>query len=127
MGTLLFVFGSAAGAVLAWFVGRREPSRATVAAINGVVGFLLGMVLSASYETATPATEAAIGLLGNAVPLTLCMGPLDPTASSSRICFAVGRMAGGLALALVCGLSCATLGFVAVEAVRYIGVKGHGA
>lgn len=118
MGTWLFALGSAAGAVLAWFVGRREPSRSTVAAINGVAGALLGMVLSASCETATLATDAAVGLLGTTVPLTLCMRPSGPTASSARI------MAGGLALALVCGMSCATLGFVVVEGMRYIGIKG---
>ena len=47
---------------MAWFVGCRERNRSTAAAINGVAAGLLGLVL--------PATEAVIGLLGTAVPLT---------------------------------------------------------
>ena len=108
---------------MAWFVGCREQNRSTAAAINGVAAGLLGLVLSASYEAVTPVTEAVVGLLGTAVPLTLCMSPSDPTAASVRISAAVRRLAGRLALTLVCGISCAALGFVSVEAMRYVGIK----
>src|SRR5947209_6862531 len=123
MGALFFVVGSVGGAVVAWFIGCRERNRSTAAAINGVAAGLLGLVLSASYEAVTPATEAVVGLLGTAVPLTLCVSPSDPTAPRARISAAVRRLAGRLALALVCGISCAALGFVSVEAMRYVGIK----
>jgi hypothetical protein len=123
MGALFFVVGSVGGAVVAWFIGRRERNRSTPAAINGVAAGLLGLVLSASYEAVTPATEAVVGLLGTAVPLTLCMSPSGPTATSARISAAIRRLAGSLALTLVCGISCAALGFVSVEAMRYVGIK----
>jgi len=123
MGSLCFVLGSAFGAVLAWFVGCRERSGSMVAAFNGVAGGLLGIVMSASWDTMTPATEAGVGLLGTAAPLTLCMTPLSPAATSARISSAVRNLAARLALALVFGISCTTLGFISVESLRYIGVK----
>jgi hypothetical protein len=123
MGSLFFVLGSAVGAALAWFVGCRERSRSTIAALNGVAGGLLGILMSASWGTMTPATEAGLGLLGTAAPLTLCMTALSPVGRSGRISSAVRHLAARLALALVCGISCATLGFVSVESLRYVGVK----
>jgi hypothetical protein len=123
MGSLCFVLGSAFGAVLAWFVSCRERSRSTVAAVNGVAGGLLGILMSASWDTMTPATEAGLGFLGTAAPLTLCMTPLGSAATSARISSAVRDFAARLALALICGVSCATLGFISVESLRYIGVK----
>jgi hypothetical protein len=126
MGSLFFDFGSAVGAALAWFVGRRERARSTVATLNGVACGLLGILTSASGGTMAPATEAGLGLLGTAAPLTLCMTPLSPVATSAGISSAVRHLAATLALALVYGISCATLGFVSVESVRHISGKENG-
>jgi hypothetical protein len=126
MGSLFFVFGSAVGAAVAWFAGRRECSRSTVAALNGVAGGLLGILTSASGGTMAPATAAGLGLLGTAAPLTLCVTPLGPVATSAGISSAVRRLAATLALALVCGISCATLGFVSVESVHQMSDKEDG-
>jgi hypothetical protein len=82
MGLLFFAFGSGVGAALAWFVGRREPSRSTVFAFNGIACGLLGVLASASKGTTTPAIEAGLGLLGTAAPLTLCMRPFRAVASA---------------------------------------------
>ena len=123
MGSLCFVVGSALGAGLAWFVGCRQRSRTTVAAFNGVAGGLLGMMMSATWDAMTPATEAGLGLLGTAAPLTLCMTPLSPAATGARISSMVRDLTARLALALIFGISCTTLGFISVESLRYVGVK----
>jgi hypothetical protein len=123
VGLLFFVMGSAFGAVFAWFVSCREPSLSTVVVLNGVVGGLLGIVMSASWGTTTPATEAGLGLLSTAAPLTLCITPVGLAGTSGRITSAVRRLAARLGIALICGISCATLGFVSVESVRSIEIK----
>jgi hypothetical protein len=123
MGSLFFVCGSAAGAALAWLVGRRDRSRSTVAALNGVSCGLLGMVMSISGGTTAPVTEAGLGLLGAAAPLTLCMTLMSPVATSAGVFSAVRHLTATLALALVCGIGCATVGFVLVPGVRHISRK----
>jgi len=120
MGSLSFAFGSAVGAALAWFVCRGEPSRSAVFALNGIACGLLGVLMSAGGGKTAPAIEAGLGLLGTAAPLTLCMTPLRAVASRAGISSVVRHLAVTLALALVSGISCATLGFVSVECVRYI-------
>ena len=120
MGLLFFAFGSGVGAALAWFVGRREPSRSTVLAFNGIACGLLGVLASASKGTTTPAIEAGLGLLSTAAPLTLCMRPFRAVASRAGIACAVRHLAATLALALVYGITCATLGFVSVVSVRHV-------
>jgi hypothetical protein len=123
MGPLFFTLGSAVGAALAWFVGRRERNRSTIVALNGITCGLLGVLTSASGGTTAPAIEAGLGLLGTAAPLTLCMTPLRAVATRTGILSAVRHLAPTLALALVCGISCATLGFVSVESVHYTSGK----
>ena len=120
MGALFFAFGSAVGAALAWFVGHREPSRSTIIALNGIACGLLGVLTSVSWGTTAPAVEAGLGLFGTAAPLTSCMTPMRAVASRARIASAVRHLAATLALALLSGISCATLGFVSVESVRHI-------
>jgi hypothetical protein len=126
MGPLFFVCGSAAGAALAWLFSRRDRSRTTVAALNGVSCGLLGMVMSTSGGTAAPVTEAALGLLGAAAPLTLCMTLMSPVATSAGMFSAVRRLTATLALALVFGIGCATMGFVLVPGVWHISRKDEG-
>lgn len=123
MSSLFFVFGSALGAVLSWFVSCKERRRSTVAALNGVAAGLLGILMSASGGTMAPVTEAGLGLLSTAAPLTLCMTPLRPVATGAEFFPAVGRLAATLALALVYGISCATVGFMSAESVRDISSK----
>jgi hypothetical protein len=123
LGSLFFAIGSAVGAALAWFVGRLEPSRSTGFALNGITCGLLGALTSASGDTNPPANEAWLGLLGTAAPLTSCMPPLRAVASSAGISSVARYLAVTLALALVSGISCATLGFVLVESARHISDK----
>ncbi|MGH3556125.1 hypothetical protein [Mycobacterium sp.] len=120
---MFFGFGSAVGAALAWLVGRNEPSRSTVVALNGTACGLLGVLTSASGHTTASAVEAGLGLLGTAAPLTLCMTPLRPIATCAAIPSAMRYLAATLALALVYGIGCATLGFVFMEGVRHISGK----
>ena len=126
MGSLFFVCGSAAGAALAWLFGRRDRRRSTVAALNGVSCGLLGMVMSISGGTPAPVTEAALGLVGAAAPLTLCMTLVSPVATSAGVFSAVRRLTATLALALVFGIGCATMGFVLVPGVWHISRKDEG-
>ncbi len=120
MGSLVFVCGSAAGAALAWLIGRRDRSRSTIAALCGVSCGLLGMLISASGGTVAPATEAGMGFLGTVAPLTLCTATLNPVATSAEISSAVRYFTATLALALVYGIGCATLGFVSVQGLRHV-------
>lgn len=120
MGLALFVFGSATGAALAWFVDHREPSRSTVVTFSGIACGLLGALTYASRFTTAPAIEAGFGLLGTAAPLTLCMTPLRAVSCRGEILPAVCRVAAMLALTLVYGISCATLGFVSVHSARHV-------
>jgi hypothetical protein len=87
--SLFFAFGSAVGAALAWFVGRREPSRSTVFALTGIACGLLGVLTSASGGT------------------------------TAGIPSAVRHFSATLALAVVYGIGCATVGFVSVASVRH--------
>jgi hypothetical protein len=125
MGELFFVCGSVVGAALAWLVGRGDRSRSTAVTLTGVSCGLLGALTSLSGGTMAPMTQAGFGLLGAAAPLTLCMASLGTGGTSARIPSAVRGLAARLALALVCGISSATLGFVSVESLRYIGVKEY--
>lgn len=124
MGSLLFAFGSAVGAAVAWLVVRGHPHWSTGFALNGIACGLLGALLSATRDTNVPAIiEAGFGLLTTAAPLTLCMsGSRAPAGHAGA--FSAGRnLAATLALALVSGVSCATVGFMLVESVRQISVK----
>lgn len=123
MGPLLFAFGSALGAVVAWLVGRHEPDRATVFAFNGIACGLLGALTTASWRSSAPAIEVGLGLLGTVAPLTLCMIGLPPVASRARVVPALRHFATTVALALVFGMACATIGFVSVVGVRHLSAK----
>jgi MFS family permease len=90
MRSLFFAFGSAVGAALAWFVGRREPSRSTVFALTGIACGLLGVSTSASEGT------------------------------TAGIASAVRHFSATFAIALVYGIGCATVGFVSVASMRRI-------
>jgi hypothetical protein len=116
--SISFVFGSAAGTAVAWFLTRGERSRLTVAVITGAVCGLLGIATSAIQGTAGLAAEAELGLLGAAAPLTLCMTPLNRRLADSEISSIVRHLAATLSVALVYGISCATVGFVSTESVR---------
>lgn len=118
MASLFFALGSTVGAALAWFVGHRQSSRSTVVAVNGIASALLGVLTSASTGMTPSAVEAGFGLLGTVAPLTLCMTP-SRVVGAAGIASAVRHLAATLALALVCGISCATLGFVTEESVRH--------
>lgn len=120
MELLLFGVGCAVGAVLAWFVGRREPSRPAVLALSGAACGLLGILTSARWDTRAPAIEFGLGLVGTAGPLTLCMLPWRTVVSRMEIASAGRDLAGALALALVWGISCATVGVVSVQSVRQV-------
>jgi hypothetical protein len=126
VGALLVVLGSAAGAVIPWLVIREGTSAATGFALNGLVCGLLGALASASRGTSTPAIDVALGFLGTAAPLTLCLAGLPGVGSSTQISALVRRFAATFALALVSGTCCATVGFVLVESVRQISVKEDG-
>ncbi len=117
MGALSFVCGSAAGAVLAWFAGRREPSRSLVAAYTGLSCALLGMLMGSSRGAMTPMIQATFGLLGAATPLTLCARFDDETGAYTVT--TVRRLAVTLTLALACGIGCAAMGFAFVYGIRY--------
>lgn len=123
MGSLLFAFGSAAGAALAWLVSRIQPRPSTGLALNGIASVLLGALMSASGISNAAVTDAGLGLLSTAAPLTLCMTRLCAAAGPAGIAAVVRHLAAMLALALASGISCATLGFVAVESVREMSVK----
>jgi hypothetical protein len=123
VGPFLFAFGSALGAVVAWFVGRHEPDRATVFAFSGIVSGLLGALTTASWRSTAPAIEVGLGLLGTAAPLTLCLTRLPATASRGGAAAALRRFVATLALALVFGIACATIGFVSVVGVRHLSEK----
>lgn len=127
MPSLFFVLGSAAGAVIAWYVARGELSRGAVAAITGVVCCMLGITTSASHGTTGLVTEAGLGLLGAAAPLTLCTNRLNRSLDQSQVFAAVRRLVLTLAVALVYGISCATVGFVSSESVRlFFSASGTG-
>lgn len=117
MGSLLFVVGSALGAVVAWIANRRVRSRSTIAALNGVVGGLIGMLTSVGAGMAAPAVEVGLGLLTAAAPLTLCIAPVGAGAS---IVSGLRRLTVTLALSLAYGTGCAAVGFVVVHGVRYV-------
>lgn len=125
MGSMCFAFGAAVGAAIAWFVGCREPSQSARLAFNGIACGLLGLLLSAGTSMTAPAIEAGLGLFGTAAPLTLCMTPLRAVTSRAGIPSVVRNLAVTLAVALISGISCATLGFVSVESARLISVKGN--
>lgn len=125
MASLLFAFGSAIGAALAWFAGRREPSRPTLVGLSGVACGLLGALTAASWRTTAPGIEVGLGLLGTAAPLTICMAPLPAAATRAGITAAVRHFTATLALALVCGIGCATVGFVSVVSIRQLSRKEH--
>lgn len=124
MGSLFFAFGSAVGAAVAWLIVRGYPQWSTGFALNGVACGLLGALLSATRGTSTPAiVEAGFGFLTTAAPLTLCMTGARVVGEGAGI-FSAGRhLATTVALALVSGLCCAIVGFVAVESVRDISIK----
>ena len=124
MGSLFFAFGSTVGAAVAWLVVRSHPRWSTGFALNGIACGLLGALLSATRDTNAPAiVEAGFGLLTTAAPLTLCMTGARVLGDDAGI-FSTGRhLAATLALALVSGVSCATVGFMSVEGVRQISVK----
>ncbi|MEY8014808.1 hypothetical protein [Mycobacterium servetii] len=121
MDAILFASGSAVGAVLAWLVVRGGPSRSTVLALNGIACGLFGALGSASLGANMPAVEFGFGLLGTAAPLTLCLN--RSVIGSVGIPATVRHLAVGLAFALVSGIGCATVGFVAVHGVRQISGK----
>lgn len=123
MNPLLFASGSVAGAALAWFVDRGGVSRSALLALNGIACGMFGAVASASGGADTPAVEAGFGILGTAAPLTLCLTRSRAAAGRTGIPFAIRHFAAALALALVSGTGCATVGFVAVEGVRQISGK----
>lgn len=125
MGSVLFAFGSAIGAALAWFAGRRVPSRSTLVALSGMVCGLLGALTAASWRTAAPGIEVGLGLLGTAAPLTMCMAALPAGANRAGVPCAVRHFAATLALTLVCGIGCATVGFVSVVSIRQLSRKEH--
>ena len=123
MGPLLFAFGSALGAALAWFAGLDRRSRSTGFALNGIACGLLGALTWLSRGTNVAAAEFGYGLLGTAAPLTLCLTNLRAVAGLSEMSAVVRRFAGTLALAMVSGISCATLGFVSMEGASQISTK----
>jgi hypothetical protein len=121
--TLYFACGSAAGAALAGLVGRRDRGRLVIAALSGLSCGLLGIVLAMSNKAAAPATETCLGLLSTAVPLTLCVPSVRPAATNTDLLLATWRFATTLLLAIVYGISCATVGFVSVPAAREMACK----
>jgi hypothetical protein len=116
--SLIFASGSAAGAALAWFVDRGEPSRSAVLALNAIACGLFGALAAAGMGRNVPAIAAGFGFFGTAAPLTLCL-----TRSGAGISKAIRHLAATLVLALVSGISCATIGFVSVHGVRQISRK----
>ncbi|OBI05569.1 hypothetical protein A5679_13375 [Mycobacterium scrofulaceum] len=123
MGSLLFAFGSALGAALAWLTGRREPSRSTIVALSGIASGLLGALTAASWRNTVPGIEIGLGLLGTAAPLTFCIAPA--AVSRARVTSVVRHFTATLAVALVCGITCATAGFVSVVSIRQLSRKEH--
>jgi hypothetical protein len=123
MGSLSFIFGSAVGAAGAWFLSRRALIPSTLVVFSGVVAGVLGMVILASWRSHTPASEFGLGLLSTVAPLTLCLTPMRLVATSEGIVSTVRAFTARLALALVCGISCAILGFVLLLSLRYVEVK----
>jgi hypothetical protein len=123
LGSLLFALGSALGAALAWLAGLGRPSRSTGFALNGIACGLLGALTWASRGTNSPAIQVGFGLLTTAAPLTLCVTQLRAVPTLGGMSSVVRRFAATLALALVSGISCATLGFVSVESVSEIRIK----
>jgi hypothetical protein len=123
VGPLLFAFGSALGAALAWFAGLDRRSRSTGFALNGIACGLLGALTWLSRGTHVPAAEVGYGLLSTAAPLTLCVTDLRAVAGLAEMSAVVRRFAATLALALVSGISCATLGFVSMEGASQISTK----
>jgi len=120
---ILFASGSAAGAVLAWLVDRGAPSLSTVLALNGIACGLFGALGSASMGSNMPAVEFGFGFLGTAAPLTLCVNRSRAVAGRAGIPCAIRHLAAALAVALVSGVGCAIVGFVAVHGVRQISGK----
>lgn len=124
MGSLFFALGSAVGAAVAWLVVRGQPHWSTGFALNGIACGLFGALMSATRDTNVPdIIEAGFGLLSTAAPLTLCMTGSRVVGGRARISAAGRQLAATLALALVSGVSCATVGFVSVEGVRQISIK----
>jgi hypothetical protein len=122
MGALFFVCGSAAGATLAWFVGRRERSRSTIAAFNGLACALFGIVAVAGGGATSPVTQAGVGLLGTVTPLTWC-ATVTPVVTGGGVAGAARRFSSALALSLLYGIGCAVVGFALAYAVKYDGHK----
>jgi hypothetical protein len=124
MGELFFVCGSVVGAALAWLIGRGDRSRSMAGALTGVSCGLLGVLTSMSGGTIAPMTQAGFGLLGAAAPLTLCVTSVNAAATNAGVSSAVRRYSAALVLALVYGISCATVGFVSVTGARHLSHKG---
>jgi hypothetical protein len=120
MGEMFFVCGSIVGAALVWLIGRGERRRSTAGALTGVSCGLLGVLTAMSGGTMTPMTQAGVGLLSAAAPLTLCVAPENAAAVTFS---AVGRYGAALVLALAYGIGCATVGFALAYAVKYDGHK----
>jgi len=110
--SLFFAFGSAVGAVAAWFIARRERSRLTVAAVTGVTCCLLGIVTSTIQRGTGLVPEAGLGLFGAAAPLTLCLRPTSLIGARSEIFSTVRRRAITLGVTLAYGICCASVGFM---------------
>jgi hypothetical protein len=122
MGALFFVCGSAAGATLAWFVGRRERSRSTIAAFNGLSCALFGIVAVVGGGATSPVMQASWGLLGTVTPLTWC-ATVTSVVTGGGVAVAARRFSSTLALSLVYGIGCAVVGFALAYGVKYDGHK----
>lgn len=124
MGSVFFAFGSAIGAAITCFVVRGKSHWSTAFALNGIVCGLLGALFSATGNTSTRAIiESGSGFLATAVPLTLCISGLRAVSDWAGVFSPRHHLATALGLTLVSGLSCATVGFVAVKSVHNISIK----
>ncbi|MEB3980342.1 endo-1,3-alpha-glucanase family glycosylhydrolase [Mycobacterium sp. 663a-19] len=123
MGALLFVLGSAAGAVLAWLASRGRLSRSAGFALSGVVsaaacGLLSGLA-SASDDANGAAIGTYVGFLGTAAPLAFCITQLCVAASPTGFSSVLGHGA-ALGLALALGTTYATAGVVSWHGVHTV-------
>jgi hypothetical protein len=122
MTAIFFVCGSAAGAALAWVVGRYERRRSAIAAFNGASCALFGVVAVVGGGATSPWTQAGWGLLGTVTPLTWCV-TVPPVVAGGGVVVAARRFSYTLGLSLAYGIGCAVLGFALTYGVKYDGHK----
>jgi hypothetical protein len=120
MNQTLLIGGSVAGAFLAGFVARAEPGRAFVAALTGLTSGLLGILVWAGGGTTTPLTQAGTGLVSALAPLTLCTVALDGPAAGRGVIAGIRQFGTTLAVSLIYGIGCASVGFASVGLIRHI-------